>query len=210
MYMPLNMRSMYYTTRASEKWKGYDEVQLNGSVSNVVYNNYDTPNVRKANPMKHWRRQYSSGSAMRSKLISEINKPGGTTVSSVNRCPEKSPLQLDYRLSKDRGCCNNEQNKALQLTRHYTKGINENIKYGNNSLTKTDCLSCDNSMRYYHHSSSYLERKKQRVFKKESSSNILEHVDCCDLAEQITDPDEKYFQIHGYNRSLTINDKCKC
>ena len=48
------------------------------------------------------------------------------------------------------------------------------------------------------------------IFKKELSSKILEHVDCCNLAEQITDPDEKYFQIHGYNRSLTINNKCKC
>lgn len=207
--MPLNMRKMFYSRRTNENWKDYDNVKVSGGVSNMVYNTYETPNNFKANPIKHWRRQSSSGSTSKMNLINEINKPGGATTSKVNRCPDKTPLQLDYRLSKDSGCCDYQQKKAIQLTRHYTKGINDNIKYGNNNLNSSDCY-CDNSMRYYHHSGSYLERKKQRVFKKELSSNILEHADCCNLAEQITDPDEKYFQIHGYNRSLTINDKCKC
>ena len=159
------MRKMFYSRRTNENWKDYDNVKVSGGVSNMVYNTYETPNNFKANPIKHWRRQSSSGSTSKMNLINEINKPSGATTSKVNRCPDKTPLQLDYRLSKDSGCCDYQQKKAIQLTRHYTKGINDNIKYGNNNLNSSDCY-CDNSMRYYHHSGSYLERKNNVYLKK--------------------------------------------
>jgi|TARA_B100001057_G_C22773106_1_gene920443 hypothetical protein len=208
--MATNLRYMFYKKRVNNKWKGEYSEKVQGSVSNLLYNDYSVPNVRRANPIRHWRRQgSSSGKKSKLNLISEINKPGNVITSTVNRCPMKSPVELDYRLSKNTGCCSYEQKKAVQLTRHYVKGINENIKYGNNNLN-SDCY-CDNSDRYYHHTGSYLERKKQRIFKKELEddggvSNLAQNVDCCHTMSA----DEKYYAIHGYNRSLSINDKCKC
>ena len=101
-----------------------------------------------------------------------------------------------------------EENKALQLTRHYTKGINQSIKYGNNDLKSNECH--DNSNRYYHHTGSYLERKKQRILNKEKE-NTFNSVADCKLAQQCLDPHEKYYEIHGFNRSEpAVDPKCKC
>ena len=207
--MAINLRSMFYSRRSNENWKGNYVNPIKGSVAKMVHNSFTTPNVRRANPMKHWRKQ-SSSSGLHSKLnlMNEINKPGGVVVSSVDRCDIKKTVIMDDHLSKNTGCCNYEQNKALQLTRHYTKGINQNIKYGNNDLKSNECH--DNSNRYYHHTGSYLERKKQRILNKEKENTLTSTVDC-KLAQQCMDPHEKYYEIHGFNRSEpAVDAKCKC
>lgn len=200
--MAINLRYVFYKTRANEKWKGVYEEKVQGSISNTVYNDYSIPNIRSANPIRHWRKQYSSsGVNSRLNLLSEINKPGNVTTSTKNRCPSKTSLQLDYRLSKNTGCCSYEQKKAVQRTKQYVKGINNTIKYGNNDLS--GCW-CDNSARYYHHTGSYLERKKQRIFSLESKDTVAESIPCCEMSE-----DEKFYQIHGYSRTEPSSD-CRC
>ena len=58
--MATNLRYMFYKKRVNNKWKGEYSEKVQGSVSNLLYNDYSVPNVRRANPIRHWRRQGSS------------------------------------------------------------------------------------------------------------------------------------------------------
>ena len=159
--MALNLRTMFYSKRYNENWKGVYEKDIRGSVSKSVFNNSTTPNVRRANPIKHWRKQSSSG-GVHSKLhiMNDINRPGGVTTSDTDPCLQGTKVVLDNHLSKNVSCCDYAPKKALKLTRHHVD--NRDFKYGNNDL---DCDSCSNSNRYYYHSGSYLERKKNRILR---------------------------------------------
>ena len=194
--MALNLRTMYYSKRYNENWKGTYDKDVRGSISKSVYNSYSVPNVRRANPIKHWRRQYSS-SGVNSKLyvMNDINRPGGVNTSIADPCAKGTKVILDNYLSKNVNCCDYAPKKAIKLTRHHVD--NFSFKYGNNNL---DCDSCDNSNRYYYHSGSYLERKKNRILRKEKIDSGVENVASCKLAQQCMSDDEKYFQIHGGER----------
>lgn len=205
--MALNLRTMYYSKRYNENWKGIYDKDVRGSISKSVYNTYSVPNVRRANPIKHWRRQYSS-SGVNSKLyvMNDINRPGGVNTSTADPCAKGTKIVLDNYLSRNVNCCDYTPKKAIKLTRHHVD--NFSFKYGNNNL---DCDSCDNSNRYYYHSGSYLERKKNRILRKEKIDSGVENVASCKLAQQCMTDDEKYFQIHGFNRvEKAVDPKCKC
>ena len=205
--MALNLRTMYYSKRYNENWKGTYEKDIRGSISKSVYNTSTVPNVRSANPIKHWRRQSTSG-GVHSKLhvMNYINRPGGVTISDTDPCLQGTKVVLDNHLSKNVDCCDYTQKKALKLTRHHVD--NSSFKYGNNNL---DGDTCDNSNRYYYHSGSYLERKKNRILRKEKIDSGVENVASCKLAQQCMTDDEKYFQIHGFNRvEKAVDPKCKC
>ena len=203
--MALNLRTMFYTKRTGANWKGTYENNVQGSLPKLVYNNYTSGNVRRANPIRHWRKQSSSdGTYSRIGLLNDINKPGHVVHSTNDPCNENRKVIVESTLSKDTGCCSNEQKKAVMLTRQYAD--NRNFKYGNNDL---DCDSCDNSNRYYYHSGSYLERKKNRILRKEKIDSGVESTAACKLDQQCMNADEKYFQIHGFNRNeKAVNCKC--
>tara|TARA_Y100000816_G_scaffold291607_1_gene283495 strand:+ start:177 stop:782 length:606 start_codon:yes stop_codon:yes gene_type:complete len=201
--MALNLRTMLYTKRSRENWKGTYEKNVQGSLPKLVYNNYTSGNIRSANPIRHWRKQSSSGGTYsRIGLLNDINKPGHVVYSTNDPCNDNRKIIVESTLSKDTGCCSNEQKKAIMLTRHHTN--NNTLKYGNNNI---DC-SCDNEYRYYHDSRSYLQRKKDLVLRRDDKTNGKEYLAACKLSA-CTDPDEKYFQIHGFSRNENpVNCKC--
>ena len=206
--MAINLRSMYYSRRSGSNWKGSYQETVQGSLPKLVYNNHNISNTRRANPIRHWRKQSSpNGTYSNIHLMSEFEKPGHVNQSTVNQCNDSRKIVVESTLSKNSGCCSNQQTKALKLLRPGHGLGNTTFKYGNNAID-CDCTASV-SNRYYHDSRNYLQRKKDKILRQEKITTPVANVPQCKLKEQCTDMNEKYFQIHGFSNNEKAVD-CKC